>query len=146
MDSHALAKELLALMFSLNKSRPQRRINESMRGENFVMHYIIFHDGPVQPSEISNFMNISTARAAAALNNLERKGLITRRIDLNDRRRILVELTEQGRDFAKNQQEQMQSHATELLDRLGEPDATEAIRILKRVTEIMVDLHAHHTC
>ena len=57
-----------------------------------------------------------------------------------------MELTEQGRDFAKNQQEQMLSHATELLDRLGEPDATEAIRILKRVTEIMADLHAHHTC
>ncbi len=146
MDSHALARELLALMFSLNKSRPQRRINEGMRGENFVMHYIIFHDGPVQPSEISNFMNISTARAAAALNNLERKGLITRRIDLNDRRRILVELTEQGRDFAKGQQEHMLSHAMQLLERLGEPDATEAVRILGRVTEIMADLNAHHTC
>lgn len=146
MDSHALARELLTLMFSLNKSRPQRRINESMRGENFAMHYIIFHDGPVQPSEISKFMNISTARAAATLNSLERKGLITRRIDLSDRRRILVELTEQGRAFAEQQQEQMLSHTTELLDRLGEPDATEGIRILRRVTEIMADLHARHTC
>lgn len=146
MDSRALAKELLTLMFSLNKSRPQRRMNEGMRGENFVMHYIIYHDGPVQPSEISNFMDISTARAAAALNNLERKGLITRRIDLHDRRRILVELTEQGRAFAKNQQEHMLSHATELLERLGETDATEAVRILRRVTDIMADLHAHQTC
>ena len=93
MDYQALAKVMLSKMYTLNKTRPQRNINEGMRGEGFVMQYVIARSCPVQPSEISSFMDISTARmAVAALNNLERKGLITRRIDPSDRRRILVEL------------------------------------------------------
>ena len=100
MDYEELAKTLLSRMYTLNKTRSQRNINEGMRGEGFVLQYIIRRGGNVLPSEISGFMDISTARMAAALNSLERKGLITRRIDPSDRRQILVDLTDKGKEFA----------------------------------------------
>ena len=144
MDYEALANVMLTKMFLLNKTRPQRSINEGMRGEAFVLQYIIHHESAVLPSEISNFMNISTARMAAALNSLERKGFITRRIDPSDRRQILVELTDRGKTFAHDKQTHMLRHATQLLERLGEKDSTEFVRILDRVADIMVDLHKEH--
>lgn len=144
MDYQALAKVMLSKMYTLNKTRPQRNINEGMRGEGFVMQYVIARSCPVQPSEISSFMDISTARVAVALKNLERKGLITRRIDESDRRRILVELTDKGKGFAKEKQMHMLLHTTQLLERLGEKDATEFVRLLDRVADIMAELHDDH--
>jgi len=141
MDYEALAKTILGKMYALSRTRPQRSINAGMRGEGIVLQYIIRRECAVQPSEISSFMNISTARMAAALNNLQRKGLITRRIDPSDRRRILVELTDTGQAFAHEKQSHMLRHTTQLLERLGEQDAGELLRLLDRVTAIMAELH-----
>ena len=144
MDYEALAKTMLSKMYMLNKTRPQRSINEGMRGEAFVLQYIIHNENAVLPSEISHYMNISTARMAAALNSLERKGFITRRIDPSDRRQILVELTDQGKAFAHDKQAHMLQHATQLLERLGEQDSLDLVRLLSRVSEIMAELHKEH--
>ena len=141
MDYHVLANELLRKIYVINKDRPQRKLNECMRGEGFVLQYVIFHEGPVQPNEISSFMNISTARIAAALNSLERKGFVTRRIDPSDRRRILVELTPEGKELADAQRGAMLNHMIRMLERLGEQDSTELVRILGRVAEITNELH-----
>ena len=48
--------------------------------------------------ELSMLLELSTARIAAMLNNLERKGAITRARDEADRRRVVVRLTAQGRE------------------------------------------------
>ena len=144
MDTQRLANELLEKMYLLNKGRPQRKINDGMRGESVVLQYVIFHDDGVLPSEISSFMNISSARTAAALNSLERKGTITRNIDPADRRRILVTLTDQGKAYAQQQREHMLSHMLVLVEKLGENDATEFVRIMGRVAEIMTTLPCEH--
>lgn len=141
MDYRALAEAMLSHMDTLNQCRPQRKLNDGMRGEAFVLRYVIFHEGRVLPSEISQFMHISTARVAAALNNLERKGLITRSIDPSDRRRILVALTGEGQAFANRQREEMLRHTEQMIRRLGEPDARELVRLVGRVAEIMQELH-----
>jgi MarR family transcriptional regulator, organic hydroperoxide resistance regulator len=143
MDYRAMAEAMLSRMFTLNTTRPQRYINEGMRGEGFVLQYVIHRGKPVPPSEISGFMNISTARIAAALGSLERKGLVTRRIDPDDRRRILVDLTDAGRAFASEKEEHMLSHTTQLLEALGEQDATDLLRLINRVAEIMATFHCN---
>ena len=141
MDYEALANALLNKMYELNKTRPQRNLNEGMRGEGFVLQYIIHRGGSVIPGEISTFMNISSARMAVALNSLERKGFVTRRIDPSDRRRILVDLTEKGQQIAREKKEHMLRHATQMMERLGEHDAVELVRIMDRVAEIMTAMH-----
>jgi MarR family transcriptional regulator, organic hydroperoxide resistance regulator len=141
MDYQALADKLLQELYVINKARPQRKFNDCMRGEGIVLQYVIFHEEPVQPSDISSFMNISTARIAAALGNLERKGLVTRRIDPSDRRRILVELTQEGKQLAEAQRRGMQAHFTWLTESLGETDATELVRIVGRLATLITEKH-----
>lgn len=141
MDYEALAKTMLSQMFTLNKTRPQRSLNEGMRGEGVMLHYIILRGGAVQPSEISGFMGISSARMAAALKNLERKGLVTRRIDPDDRRRILVDMTDKGSAMVQDKQAHMLRHTTQMLEALGERDAGELVRLVGRVAQIMGEMH-----
>ena len=129
MDYKTLALEFVQYMHMLRNARPQKELNESMQGETFVIQYLAHHDGPVLPSEISNIMRISTARIAATLNGLERKGLVTRRIDTDDRRRILVDITSEGKALAEEHHEFMINNTANLLSLLDEKDAKEYVRI-----------------
>ena len=137
MDYPALAATLLENMQALRKAKPQKHIDESLHGEAFVLHYIANHDDDVLPSEISSEMGVSSARIAAALNRLEGKGLITRQIDLSDRRKILVGITPEGKALAEKQQQAVLGGAAKMLTLLGEHDAKEYVRLTSRVAEIM---------
>lgn len=136
MDYIELATKFLQNMQLLHKSRPQKKITESMQGEIFVLHYLFHQGDDVVPGEISNIMNISSARTAAALNSLERKGFIIRDIDKNDRRRILIRLTEEGRDSAQKHQQELIQNTVKMLRLLGDDDAREYIRITGKLAEL----------
>lgn len=136
MDYLKLANELLRKMRSLQRAQPQKRINEFLQGEAFVIQYIARQDSNVLPSEISNEMNISSARIAAALNNLEGKGLITRQIDKSDRRRVLVSLTKAGEELAEEYYQMALEETAGILGYLGERDAKEYVRIMGRLADM----------
>ncbi|PKM39268.1 MAG: MarR family transcriptional regulator [Firmicutes bacterium HGW-Firmicutes-9] len=135
MDYQALAREYMVILHKMRKRKSDKQINESMRGEQFVLSYISNQDGGVIPSDISAVMGISTARITAALNSLESKGLITRRIDESDRRKILVELTDEGRTKEAAHAKGIMRVLVRMLENLGEADAIEFLRILKKVAE-----------
>jgi len=141
MDYTELAYQFLQNMYDFQRSSRQKQIDETMRGEGFALLYISRQEGSVLPGDISSAMNISTARIAAALNSMENKGLITRRIDKEDRRRILVELTEAGRRLAAERDQMALSHTKQMLELLGESDAKALVRILRRLSELAPGFH-----
>lgn len=137
MDYNALAAEFLKNMGSVRKAKVQKNIHEALQGEGVVLHYIASHGDEVQPGEISQKMNVSTARIATTLNSLEKKGLITRQIDTSNRRQILVRITQKGKDFAETHRKTILGVAANMLELLGEQDAKEYVRITKRLAEIL---------
>lgn len=139
MDYEILAREFLERTHQFRRKHQQKTIDETLRGENFLILYVMNRGGSVLPREISAAMNISSARVAAALNSLESKGLVTRRIDPGDRRRILVDVTPEGRQLACQHQEEALTKVAEMLEKLGESDARELVRIMGRLVEVMSD-------
>lgn len=135
MNFEALAVELMETMHKIRKRKAQKQLNDSMQGENFVLFYISQHEGNVVPSDISNEMGISSARIAATLNSLEKKGQIVRRIDTQDRRRILIDLTPAGREQGQKQLQMVMTTTTNMLRYLGEEDAKDFIRIMQRLAD-----------
>ncbi|MCL1828739.1 MAG: MarR family transcriptional regulator [Oscillospiraceae bacterium] len=137
MDYGELAFELIKGMKALHKIKTHRSINDALQGEAFVLDCIALGDGDVLPGEIGQEMNVSSARVAAALNSLEKKGLITRRIDTNDRRKILIGITPEGKKLAETHQSAVLGLAAKMLELLGDPDATEYVRIMKKLTTLL---------
>ncbi len=128
-----LAEQLMQNMQHTQRQRPQRDMADAMRGGTFILHYLSDRDEPVLPSEISREMDISTARIAAALGNLESKGLILREMDKTDRRRILVTLTDAGRVAHEQQRQKMLAFTAGMLERLGPEDAVHFVRIMGKI-------------
>ncbi|MCL2020238.1 MAG: MarR family transcriptional regulator [Oscillospiraceae bacterium] len=140
MTRDKLAVELLENMQALHRTKTHIHVNEALCGEAFGLQYIAMNGGSVLPGDISSEMNVSSARVAVTLNNLEGKGLITRQIDKNDRRKVIVEITPQGKEFAEKHWKSIVGGASIFLELLGENDAKEFVRILGRMSEVMPEL------
>jgi len=136
MEHFELAVELLNVFQTLQKTIAQKHINDATKGEKFVLHYITLSGGEVLPGEIGCETHVSSARVAATLNSLEKKGLITRQIDEGDRRKILVRITQKGREVDEENHNALLKEVTEMLSHLGENDAKELIRIIYKLANI----------
>jgi len=134
MDYAELAKQFLHNSYQFRSRGHQKKIDETMHGETFTMSYILRQGGIVLPSEISSEMNISSARVAVILNNLENKGFITRQIDKSDRRKVLVSLTQEGVEFTEEHNKTVINSTARMLEALGEYDAKELVRIMGRLS------------
>ena len=132
--------ELFQLTELLPRRAPQNWLGEFNRGEFFILNYLHNHGRTACPSDMSDAMQTSTARTAAALNGLEHKGLITREPSEEDHRRKLVHLTPKGAEYIEECRKKVYKSITKLLMELGEEDAAEYIRLTKKMVRIACDL------
>jgi MarR family transcriptional regulator, organic hydroperoxide resistance regulator len=137
MDYKALANELVSNMTKSPKMPFQKKVDDLSQGEKRILGYLtFFKDGGASSGELSEKLFLSTPRVASALNSLSKKGFIERNKDEDDKRIVIVTITESGRSFMMEEHEEALSMLEKTLEKLGEKDALEFVRILKRITEI----------
>lgn len=88
-------------------------------GIGCVLSFLYVSDGAVSSGAISRHMNVSTARVAVLLKNLEEKGLVRRRKDGKDSRITLVELTDAGYALYQKREDALLSFVDSLIERVG---------------------------
>ena len=131
MQLQRLTEELLLTVTSLNRSCIPQSVQEHLKGENFLLSYLDEHGGVLR-----EVLGVSAPRTAAMLRALEEKGMLRRCADSYDRRRVVVHLTELGRQTAEQMHTTLCAHVQRVLEQLGEQDSRELIRLLGRITEI----------
>ena len=110
--------------------------NNLFRGEVFLLNYLNVKNGEAYPCEMSEAMQTSSARIAAAINNMEKKHWVQRKKSDFDRRKTVVYLTDEGRKYILDCKQKAVGEMTTVLRQLGERDALEYLRICKRLAEI----------
>ena len=136
MDYDDVARKLIVYSRSLAKGSLSAAGGASV-GEAPVLQYLSGIDGDVIPSEIAKKLKFSRARMSHILDSLE--GYVQRRTDPNDRRRVLVSITEEGRDFAAKKNAESVASLSKQLSALGEHDAQELVRILNKAYSLTYD-------
>jgi len=92
-------------------------------------------DGPLSPTVIAERMFVTTASTTSLLDTLEGRGLVTRLPDPSDRRRILVALTDAGRQAVDEFLPQIVALQTAALAGLGETERKRLIASLAVIKE-----------
>lgn len=115
-------------------------VSASMRGEMAVLRLLDQKKRRITAGEISRLLNMTTPRIAAVLNSLERKGMIERGGDANDRRRVLVTLTEQGNACCRAKREAVIGRLAEIFEAIGPEDTETFVRLMQKVMEAAVRL------
>jgi MarR family transcriptional regulator, organic hydroperoxide resistance regulator len=89
-------------------------------------------------SEMSAAMSIPPPSLTRIVDKLVDGGLIVRRVDPMDRRRVLIYLSARGKAKVRKLSRQEGSVRAVLIDEFGEDTATDLVRALARLTELPV--------
>ncbi|WP_234122672.1 MarR family winged helix-turn-helix transcriptional regulator [Clostridium hydrogenum] len=137
MDFRSMAEELFECMRYLEKGPMIKKVDNVSRGEMAVLGFLIMEHDNATAGEISERFKVTTARIANTLNSLEKKKFIERHADPDDRRKVIVHVTGEGRTAAENKYNEAVNGLKEMLMDLGEKDAVEHVRITKRIANLI---------
>ncbi|MFC4772767.1 MarR family winged helix-turn-helix transcriptional regulator [Enterococcus hermanniensis] len=121
-------RELMQMMLK-NRHGAFSKIEKSSKGANVVLKVLDRLGEPTNPKYLADISNLSTARIAAVLGNLEKRGLIIRTMDPDDRRRINVSLTETGKKLAKSEKQEMRTKIIRVFELMGEDDTKKYLEL-----------------
>ena len=102
------------------KYRPNRLLNDSVQGQTYVVCYL--SDGDKAVTELANLINVSTARMAVIINNLEKQGKVERLNDPTDKRITKVHLTSKGNETIDCVREFLKEKVEKAIKILGEEE------------------------
>ncbi|MGY3725579.1 DNA-binding transcriptional regulator, MarR family [Granulicatella balaenopterae] len=88
-------------------------------GLGAVIRCLMKHDGKATSGQISEEMNVSTARVAALLKKMEQRGWLVREKDATDKRITLVKLTSEGMAIGVTMRKNIRQQIATLIDEIG---------------------------
>lgn len=132
----ASEEQILRVFNELNKCNPLefvQSINETVVGIGAVLRCLNEADEAVTAGKLSEVLNVSTARIAALLKKMVAKGLITRERDAEDRRVVVIRLTELGESKAQEMHNNMLRNLGHVIDVVGEERMLEYMEISSEI-------------
>ncbi len=131
MDKIELRNELVEQLWRMYKMDIMVYLREFLAGEMAALECLGHHVEPTTPTMLSEELKLSRPRMANILSSLRRKGYISMDIDHEDRRRMNVDLTEEGRNYLQSKFEFLAKYLDKYVEVLGETKIVELTQILK---------------
>ena len=108
-----------------------------LTGPQLVILRLLGDRQGVAVSELASEAPLSQATVTGILDRLERRGLVVRRRGEQDKRKVLVRLTDAGRDALAGAPPLLQEHFTARLAELKDWERTQILSSLQRVVAMM---------
>lgn len=109
-----------------------------LKGECRLLSYLNIEDNKeYQPGELSRSLSVSSARISSMLKSLEKKGYILRRCSSDDKRKVFVSLTENGKKYIETKRESICCDFDDIFMGLGESDSAKIIEYITAITELL---------
>jgi DNA-binding MarR family transcriptional regulator len=99
-------------------------------------------DGNIHLHELQDVLHISKAAVSQIAGNLAKKGYLLREISKENRRKLTITLTPEGREAMQKAEAEFDKMLSEFFVRLGENDSKEMVRLFSRFADIAEELHS----
>lgn len=110
-----------------------------MQGEPGTLLYLNSVKTNITPTELSEVLKISLPRVISLLNSLENKGLVKKSIDSIDKRKTIINITEQGKQLILDKKDEAINKIATIIEKLNEEEINEYIRLTKKIGKIIID-------
>jgi DNA-binding MarR family transcriptional regulator len=101
----------------LTGPQPRKSIGYG-QGQMRIIYFLSIHESS-HPNELADFLQVGTGRIGNVLKDLEKRKIIKRTSDPNDKRKTTVRLTDSGKKFASDRFNDFRSHMERLIDKMG---------------------------
>lgn len=115
----------------------QLSIRHSLTGPQLVCLRQLLRSGAMTPGQLAREISLSPATISGILDRLERRGYLTRTRRPEDKRQVLVELTDSGRELVDRTPLPLHERFTRRLAELPEARQAEIERVLQQVVTMM---------
>lgn len=105
-----------------------RNIGSQTQGKTLKILYV---KGSMSQKEMQEKLGVQSGTISEIINKLERKELVTRHIDPADRRRVILSLTEKGKEDVEEFSRQNQNYVASFFQVLEESEKMELERLLQ---------------
>ncbi len=126
-------EQLYRVLFQIVGNKKNASLLESLRGENAVLTWLVRQQEDVHPGDLAEKLSLVPGRMTDILKTLEKKGMIRRERDPEDRRRVLVRITPKGARSVTDRREQIRVQYSGLYEELGLDDTIKLIELLHKV-------------
>lgn len=127
-------EEFLKLLGQLLRQNFRKRNSGVTIGEGALLA-LLSQNASMTAGELGEKAGLGSGRIANLLKAAEAKGYVIRHRDESDGRKIRVCITQTGREECERRREEFFSKGKALLERLGEEDTKNILRILKKLTD-----------
>ncbi len=151
MDEELLKKAILLMMEwdaldnVLFEQAFQKKIagkfNELSKNQPMVIK-IIGMEGEMMPSTIGKYTGMEKSSLTRMVDDLEKKGIVSRKTDPDDRRKVLVSLTEKGLEYYNCLNKITAEMADEILKFVDEKDIEDYVQSLETMVRILRKIDA----
>jgi DNA-binding MarR family transcriptional regulator len=126
-------EQLYRILFQIVGNKKNASLIENLRGENAVLTWLVRQEEDVHPGDLAEKLSLVPGRMTDILKTLEKKGMIRRERDPEDRRRVLVRITPKGARSVTERREQIRVQYSGLYEALGLDDTVKLIELLHKV-------------
>lgn len=120
----AFQKKIASKLKDLSKNQP-------------MVIKIIGMEGEVMPSTIGKYTGMEKSSLTRMVDDLEKKGIVFRKTDPDDRRKVLVSLTEKGLRYYNDLNGIAAEMADEILKFVDEKDIEDYVQSLETIVRIL---------
>lgn len=138
MEVTPVAESLLNGMSSIAKIAGAMIAEKANSSEIMIFHMISMEEcesgqGRIQLSEISRKLCISRPAVTQCVDRLEKKDMLERCSDPNDRRAVFVKLTDKGKEYFENIKNNAINFINRVIENMGEENARQLAEQLERL-------------
>ena len=139
-----ISMDLTQELFQIMKRFPRPKLKQSSidgltRSEYELLVMLVMNldenKTALSVSDLSDLLIITPAGVTHLINPLEDRGYIKRLQDRNDRRIVLIGLTEKGTEVAETLIAEVQEQLIGLVNHLGEEDSKTLVHLMSRAIE-----------
>ena len=139
MATREEAKSVIERLYGKPSDETFKKFNNDNAGIYCMLKYLANIDRPVSAGEISGFMKVSTARVSVLLKKMNEKGFIIREKSSEDARKLMISLSEKGREEDKRHVNGMIETFRKIIDQVGSDRMEEFIAVSQQIRSIMHD-------
>ena len=130
-----LKDQFLEMLQAISKMEIMINLAPFLQGEDALLLHI-YLNGPSNPSLLSTELKVTKGRITAIINSLAEKEYITLEMDITDRRRVLVDLSNQGKYYLESKLTAADKHFERIFENIGYESTKTFVESLNNVITI----------
>lgn len=89
--------------------------------------------------EIQEKMILPTTNSSRLVDKLKEKGLVTRKTDSENRRKVMIQITKKGEELVSKAIEQIKSNSDKIYSKVSDKEAIELSNKISKINEQLLD-------